>query len=71
MSRFPDIVWHCDRCNAELNNQIGFDDYKYLWKCTECGFKNSISRDNIYPSEEAFRMEDIILIDTEEENFDI
>ena len=48
--RFPDVDWYCDRCNAYLNTQIGFDDHKYLWKCTECGFKNSISRDNIRDS---------------------
>ena len=35
--RFPGIDWHCDRCGAYLNSQEGFDDHKYLWKCTECG----------------------------------
>ena len=29
--RFPDIDWWCDRCNAHLNDQIGFDDHKYIW----------------------------------------
>lgn len=53
--RFFDIDWFCDRCNAHLNDQIGFDDHRYTWKCTECGHKNSISRDNIYASEEDFR----------------
>lgn len=45
--RFPDIDWYCDKCGAYLNYQDGFDDNKYLWKCTECGFKSSISKDNI------------------------
>lgn len=45
--RFPDIDWYCDKCGAYLNNQNNFDDNKYLWKCTECGFKSSISKDNI------------------------
>lgn len=45
--RFPGIDWYCDRCNAQLNIQPGFDDHKYVWKCTKCGYKNSISRDNI------------------------
>lgn len=45
--RFPDVDWWCDRCGAYLNSQIGFDDHKYTWKCTECEHKNSISRDNI------------------------
>ena len=48
--RFPDIDWWCDHCNAYLNIQTGFDDHKYIWACTECGFKNSISSANIYDS---------------------
>ena len=53
--RFPGIDWYCDRCGAYLNDQLGFDDYHYVWKCTECGHKNSISADDIYESEEDFR----------------
>ena len=45
--RFPGIDWYCDHCGALLNNQKHFDDHKYTWKCTKCGFKNSISWDNI------------------------
>ena len=52
--RFPGIDWHCDRCGAYLNSQEGFDDHKYLWKCTECGHKNSISRDDIYAPDDEF-----------------
>lgn len=50
--RFAGIDWWCDRCGAYLNGQSGFNDHKYTWKCTECGFKSSISRDNIYASHE-------------------
>ena len=53
--RFPNIDWHCDRSNSYLNEQLGFDDNKYIWKCTECGHKNSISKSNIYKSEDDFR----------------
>ena len=53
--RFPGIVWFCDRCNACLSDQPGFDDHHYVWKCTECGHKNSISSDSIYESENDFR----------------
>lgn len=53
--RFFGIDWYCDRCNAYLNIQIGFNDHNYTHKCTECGHKNSISSDNIYDSEENFR----------------
>ena len=53
--RFPENDWYCDRCNAYLNDQPGFDDHHYVWKCTEFGHKNSISSDDIYESEEDFR----------------
>ena len=53
--RFPDIDWYCDRCGAQLNYQDGFDDHHYVWKCTECGHKNSISKDNIYEDEDDYR----------------
>lgn len=55
MGRFPDVDWFCDRCTAYLNDQVGFDDYRYTWKCDSCGHKNSISRDNIYETHEDFR----------------
>ncbi len=52
--RFPGIDWFCDRCNSYLNDQEGFDDHHYVWKCTECGHKNSISSDSIYESREDY-----------------
>ena len=52
--RYPNIDWWCDRCGAYLNNQEDFDDHHYIWKCTECGHKNSISASNIYESHEDF-----------------
>ena len=45
--RFTDVDWFCDNCNTYLNNQCGFDDRKYIWKCKKCGYKNSISAANI------------------------
>ena len=50
--RFPDTDWYCDRCGVYLNSQSGFDDHHYIWQCTECGYKNSISLANIYFSRE-------------------
>ena len=44
---FQNIDWYCDRCNAYLNIQPFFSDSHYVWKCTKCGYKNSISKDNI------------------------
>lgn len=52
--RFPGIDWYCDRCNVYLNDQLDLMTIK-VWKCTECGHKNSISADDIYESEEDFR----------------
>ncbi|WP_413527699.1 Sec23/Sec24 zinc finger-containing protein [Marinilactibacillus psychrotolerans] len=46
--RFPEVDWFCDNCNTYLNDQSGFNDHKYLWQCTKCGFKNSISSTNIF-----------------------
>lgn len=45
--RFPGVSWYCDHCGASLNSQKGFSDHKYIWKCKKCGYKNSISWDNI------------------------
>ena len=53
--RFPGVGWWCDRCGAHLNDQDNFNDHHYIWRCTECGHKNSISRDNIYDSHEDYR----------------
>ena len=53
--RFPGIDWHCDCCGAYLNDQEGFDDHHYIWKCTNCGFKNSISASNIFETEEDYQ----------------
>jgi len=53
-SRFSDVDWFCDRCDSYLNNQVGFNDRKYIWQCSECNHKNSISSANIYESKEDF-----------------
>jgi transposase-like protein len=52
--RFPNVDWYCDQCNEHLNPQPGFDDSRYIWKCTNCGYKSSISFDNITNFREAF-----------------
>lgn len=45
--RFPGVDWYCDGCGGYLSIQSGFDDHKRIWKCTECGYKNTISASNI------------------------
>ena len=46
-SRFPAYEWYCVHCHENLNYQSGFDDNKFTWKCTNCNYKNSISKDNL------------------------
>lgn len=58
--RFPGIDWYCDRCNAFLNGQSNFDDHHYIWKCTACGYKNSISLANIIVSSTPSRAVNIL-----------
>ena len=45
--RFPEYDWYCARCKDCLSDQPEFDDNKFIWKCTNCGHKNSISKDNL------------------------
>lgn len=47
MSRFPKYDWYCVHCHEKLNNQAEFNDNKFTWKCTNCSYKNSISKDNL------------------------
>lgn len=54
--KYPDIEFYCDRCDAHLNEQEGFDDHQSPWKCTACGFENEISEHVIYNSQEDRRM---------------
>lgn len=53
--RFPGIEWYCDRCGAHLNEQAGFDDFCHIWKCTACGFRNTIEVEEIYDSDEDYQ----------------
>ena len=39
--------WYCDECDANLNEQIGFDSNCGTWRCQECGHVNHIDSDNI------------------------
>lgn len=42
-----DCIWHCDECDAILNDQDGFTCENGIWICTECGFENSVTEDDI------------------------
>lgn len=39
--------WHCDECDAYLNDQPGFTTATGEWICTECGAVNDVTEDNI------------------------
>ena len=39
--------WHCDCCDALMNDQPGFTTATGEWICTECGAVNDVSEDNI------------------------
>lgn len=54
MSRFHDVDWYCNECDASLDEQDGFSDYCDTWTCTECGCVNEISADEIYNSKEDY-----------------
>lgn len=50
-----DITWYCDGCNSVLNEQNGFNVDGETWTCTECGFINDVTSDNVYESEECYQ----------------
>lgn len=39
--------WYCDECDAYMNSQRGFTTSSGEWTCSECGFVNDVSEDNI------------------------
>ncbi|MCR5738239.1 MAG: protein kinase [Lachnospiraceae bacterium] len=49
------ITWICDKCEATLNEQPGFNELCGKWKCTECGFVNKIAPEEVYVSEDEYQ----------------
>ena len=49
------IVWICDKCGAILNLQAGFSEALGEWECRECGFKDKLSKNEIYISDEEYQ----------------
>ena len=39
--------WYCDECDTYMNSQPGFTTSSGEWTCTECGYVNDVSEDNI------------------------
>ena len=50
-----DVTWYCDGCNSVLNDQPGFNTSSARWTCTECGYDNDVTFDNVYASEEDYQ----------------
>ena len=49
------VTWYCDGCNSILNEQPGFNTNSGSWTCTECGYENDVTAENIYASEEDYQ----------------
>lgn len=41
------VFWFCDQCDSYLNSQDGFNPFSKTHICTNCGFKNKTTEDNI------------------------
>lgn len=41
------VFWFCDKCNAYLNMQEGFDRNCEKFVCQKCGYENDLTSDNI------------------------
>ena len=42
-----EVFWFCDKCEAFMNTQPGFNSNDGHWVCTECGFDNDVTPANI------------------------
>ena len=41
------VEWFCDGCGEQMNDQPGFTTDSGEWICTECGYPNDVTDDNI------------------------
>ena len=41
------VFWFCDDCETFLNIQDGFSTDSGTWVCTECGYDNNVTEENI------------------------
>ena len=47
-SRGNGVDWHCDHCDALLNEQRGFTVLGGTWRCKKCGALNDVSEGNVH-----------------------
>ena len=45
--KYTDVFWFCDECESFLNVQEGFTEKESRWVCSECGFSNDVTKENI------------------------
>ncbi len=57
MKEYDYVDWFCDGCDANLNRQPGFTTSNGIWTCTECGYENNVTDDNILSYDEAEQQE--------------
>ena len=48
-------IWVCDKCDAIMNDQPGFNTYSGVWRCTECGALNSVSASDELDTDDMLR----------------
>lgn len=41
------VAWYCDACGELLNRQVGFTDVPGWWRCTNCGYINGTTENEI------------------------
>lgn len=39
--------WYCDNCGVQMNTQPGFKTIFGVWRCSECGYLNNVTSDNL------------------------
>jgi ribosomal protein L37AE/L43A len=42
-----EVFWFCDKCEAFMNTQKGFNTKSSHWTCSKCGFDNDVTAANI------------------------
>lgn len=52
------IDWYCDECNAYLNDQSGFNTSSGRWTCSECGYNNDVTENNIIDTKDDYDIND-------------
>lgn len=54
-----EVDWYCDRCEAHLNRQAGFNTSTGSWTCEICGEVNDVTASNIIPDEDAWLIDSL------------